>query len=145
MFTLIDFYGKWDIEILSKHSPFDIQLEVRGSGGLSGGGSFAGQVGAIAHVNGPDWHISFEWSKPGAFLWQACEATKLDAGYSADKGLVVTVGARPDLPTEAGKPYDHLVIRLRNLEPKLNPFIPITYFPDFTYRRGITPHRGVRV
>ncbi|MBB3122468.1 hypothetical protein [Pseudoduganella violacea] len=139
MFTLINFYGKWDIEILSKQSPYDIQLEVRGSGGLIGGGVY-GQVGSLAHVNGPDWHISFEWSKPGAFLWHACEAKKLEAAYPTDKGLVVTVGARPDLPTEAGKSYDHLVIRLRNKEPLLNPFIPITTIPDFTYRRGTIPH-----
>lgn len=141
MFTLIDFYGKWDIEVLSTASPYDVRFEVRGGAGVTGGGVYPGAVGTVAHVNGPVWHISFEWSKPAAHMWNACEAKQLDAGCTPDKGITVTVGAHPDLPAGIGTPYDHLVVRLRSLDHQLNPFIPITNFPDFTYPRGRTPLR----
>jgi hypothetical protein len=40
------------------------------------------------------------------------------------------------------KPDNHLVVRLRNRQPELNPFTPTTNIPDFTYKRGKMPaHR----
>jgi hypothetical protein len=143
MFTLMNFVGKWTIEVISRNAPFDIRFEVRGSAGTVGGGAFMGTVGNIAHVDGPDWHLSFEWSPTNAFVWDACEARKLSAAFLPNKGLVVTVGAHRDLPSEANHAFDRLVVRLQNTDPKLNPFVPIPTTPDFTFKRGtkIPPRR----
>ena len=139
MFSLINFFGKWTVEVISKNSPFDIRFEIRGSGGLVGGGPFPGVEGKSVDVNGPDWHLSFEWSDPGKFLWHACEARKLNADFLPDKGLVVTVGAHRDVPAEVNHPYDGLVVRLRNTDAQLNPFVPIPATPDFTFKREKRP------
>jgi hypothetical protein len=141
MFTLINFSGKWTIETIARNAAFDIRFEVRGS--TTGGGVFPGPVGTTAHVDGPDWHISFEWSESNAFVWHACEARKLSATFLPDHGLEVVVGAHRDLPAEVGHPYDQLVVRMRNTDPALNPFVPIPNTPDFTFPRdGKTPPRG---
>jgi hypothetical protein len=46
--------------------------------------------------------------------------------------LVETIGARR-APALA---FDELVIRMRNTDSNLNPFVPISH-PDFTYKRRV--------
>jgi len=142
MFTQINFSGKWTVEVIAKNSPFDIRFDIRGSAPGVGEGPHMGVVGTSVPVDGPDWHIAFEWSPPNQFLWNGCEARRLSADFLPDKGLVVTIGAHRDLPQEANHAFDELVVRLRNTDPKLNPFVPITH-PDFTYKGRVrTPPVG---
>jgi hypothetical protein len=136
MFTQINFSGKWTVEVISKNANFDIRFDIRGTAPITGQGPHMGVVGTSVPVDGPDWHIAFEWSKTNEFLWNACEARKLSADFLLDKGLVVTIGAHRDIPAEASHAFDELVVRLRNTDPQLNPFVPITH-PDFTYKRRI--------
>jgi hypothetical protein len=134
------FYGKWIVEVVSKDASFDERFII--SGAAVGNGAYAGVVGTSVHVEGLKWQISFEWTGPTHIDWRPSDDRKLSAGVLLDKGLVVTIGADDNVPAARDHDYNDLIVRCRNIDPQLNPFIPITTLPDFTYeRRGRKPNR----
>ncbi len=129
----LTFYGKWIVEVVSKDAAFDERFVI--SGAAVGNGVHSGVVGTSIQVQGPKWQNAFEWNNPGVPGWHPSDERKLSADFLLDKGLVVTIGVDDNFPASRDHDYNDLIVRLRNIDPSLDPFVPIVNLPDFTYKR----------
>jgi hypothetical protein len=136
----VTFYGNWNVEVISNNSPGAFWIFTGVSEWLPPphpDPAFLAVVGAsqpIAPLPGGSngWLIQVLWKDPNAPFRSVCELKKLSADFLSDQGLVETIGARRG----AALAFDELVVRLRNTDSNLNPFVPISH-PDFTYKRRV--------
>lgn len=90
-------------------------------------------------VSGPSWFIRFEWDGGGVLSWQSDTSLKRSsAAYTLQGGLVVDLlsdnrSVIPPGPTPSL--FDSASLRCRNLDPKLNPWLPFANPYDFTLPR----------
>ena len=134
----LTFYGKWIVEVVSKDAAFDERFVI--SGAMVGTGIHAGVVGTSVQVEGSNWQIAFEWNNPEVPGWHPSDERKLSADFLLDQGLTVTIGVDDNSPAVRDHDYNDVVVRLRNIDSPLNPFVPIVNLPDFTYQgQGYQP------
>src|SRR5262245_19967639 len=118
------FYGKWTVEVMSHNGGFQDRFII--SGATTGNGTYMATVGTSVQVDGLKWQLAAEWASFAVPGWHPGHDRRVGADFLLDAGLVVTIGAA------RAQDFTDLVLRCRNLDPKLNSFIPVTNLPDFT-------------
>jgi hypothetical protein len=119
----LTFHGKWIVEVKSLGA-VNIKQRFLISGADVGNGVYMGVVGALVQVEGPKWQIAFEFNNPDVPGWHQSDEHKLGAKFLLDEGLVAS-----------GASIIDIIVRLRNIDKPLNPFVPIQNLPNFTYSR----------
>lgn len=128
-----NFYGKWRLTIVSwygnlVHKQFNIEGADAGSGNYS-----SAAAGDVFEIDGEKWLIYFGWSLDGDYAVQdTFEAPH--SLYTPDKGLISTSGFKFAV-SKMGHPFsnDGFSLLLQNIDPPLNPFVPMPPPPDFSY------------
>jgi hypothetical protein len=144
------FSGRWILEVVSKEARFRQRFIVQGSDASDG--SYPGDLTTSpVEVSGRRWFLRVEWHD--GWVWQPSDICRTGASYTVDEGLVTVIGA-DDSVEPRDRDFDDLVLRCRNLDPQLNPRIPLRNPPDFTLPLGSAPpgpdahlldrHRGRR-
>jgi hypothetical protein len=67
-----------------------------------------------------------------ARAWQPSDLRRTAASYTLQEGLVTVLGADDNFEQFRDHDFNDLVLRCRNLDPELNPRIPLFNTPDFT-------------
>jgi hypothetical protein len=128
-----DYYGKWRLTVVSwygnlVHKQFNIANANAGSGSYD-----SVTTGDVFEIEGPKWQIYFGWSLDGDYVVDAIFDVPATS-YTQDRGLISTSGFRFAV-SKMGHPFanDGFSLLLENIDPTLNPFVPLPPVPDFTY------------
>jgi hypothetical protein len=133
--------GKWTIAVASKDANFSQRFIIQGSDASDGiypGETTTPQVS----VSGPRWFLRFEWNDNVGSGWQPSDLRRTAASYTLQEGLVIVLGADDNLEQFRDHDFNDLVLRCRNLDPELNPRIPLFNMPDFTLPADVTKKCG---
>ncbi len=136
----ISFHGPWLIEIAGKDAAFSHRYAISGSAGGDGAHPADAATPPLL-VDGEAWTLTLEWNDNAGSGWLPSDVRKSASNTLAD-GLVVLLGADDNLPAARDGDYDDLVLRLRNRDPALNPWLPFPGHPDFTVRNKPRDPRG---
>jgi len=129
------FSGNWVIQVFSKDAAFSERFVIEGS--LASDGAYAGETTTPpVSVSGPRWFLRFEWNDNAGSGWQPSDVRRTGASFTLQEGLVTFLGADDNFSQLRDHDFNDLVLRCRNLDPEINPRIPLTTPPDFTVPKG---------
>jgi hypothetical protein len=133
MISELLFSGSWVIKVDSKDADFSERFIISGS--VASDGIYPGEISMPSvSVSGQRWFLRFEWNDNASSGWQPSDIRRTAAAYTLEEGLITFVGA--DDSSSRDQDFNDLVLRCRNLDPKINPRIPLTnLLPDFTLPR----------
>src|SRR4051794_13178299 len=130
------FSGDWTIEFVSKEADFAERFIVEGAN--TGNGTYVAEAGMPSiSVSGPNWSIRFEWNDNAQSGWQASAVRKIAADSTLQNGLVVLLGIDDNFEGLRDRDWNDVVVRCRNVEPQLNPWLPFTNPYDFTVPKDV--------
>jgi hypothetical protein len=125
------FSGQWIITVSSKDANASQRYVIQGSDASDG--IYAGETTTPpVSVSGPRWFLRFEWNDNAGSGWQPSDVRRVAASYTLQEGLTTLVGADDNFEQFRDHDFNDLVLRCRNLDPELNPRIPLFNMPDFT-------------
>lgn len=93
-------------------------------------------------MSGPRWFLRFEWNDNAGSGWQPSDLRRIDASYTLQEGLVTVLGADDNFEQFGDHDFNDLILRCRNLDPELNPRIPLFNMPDFTLPADVRNNCG---
>lgn len=125
------FSGNWTVTVFSKDAAFSERFVVEGS--VASDGAYAGETTTPpVSVSGPRWFLRFEWNDNAGSGWQPSDIRRTAASYTLQEGLVTFLAADDNFEQFRDHDFNDLVLRCRNLDPQINPRIPLFNMPDFT-------------
>jgi hypothetical protein len=129
------FHGRWLVLVLSKDAGADQRVMITGAD--SGAGDLPGVPGEVVEVQGAEWTLALEWSVDGGATWDASRIRR-SAVFTAQDGLVVTLGADDGPAATADEDFNDLVVVVSALDEPLGPPATPAHPPDF----GLPGHPG---
>ena len=134
----VRFEGEWLLEVVERDAAFDQRFVVVGS--IGSDGVYPGVVGAPAiTVTGANWTVDFEWNDNAGSGWQKSAVRKNIADSTLSDGLVMILGVDDNRPEVRDNDFNDVVLRCRNLNRRLNPWVPFAGTLDFTLERKRGP------
>lgn len=142
------FSGDWTVEVLWGGIWYQVLTEGASrrfiiEGAVTGNGVYFVNLGPIGpppiSVSGPSWFITIELYVGG--VWQSDTNLKRSSvAYTLQSGLVVDISSGNWIVPTHADPFfiqnaDSAALRCRNLDPKLNPWLPFANPYDFTLPR----------
>jgi hypothetical protein len=125
------FFGPWEITVASKDADFGQRFLIEGSDASDG--PYPGETNTPRIlVNGTRWSLRFEWSESPGSDWRDSAVRRTSATYSSGEGLLVTLGVDDNLPEMRDGDFNDVVMRCRNLDPALMPWVPLVNPVEFT-------------
>src|SRR5690348_2096440 len=125
------FSGDWTVTVFSKDAAFSERFVIEGS--VSSDGAYPGETTTPpVSVSGSRWFLRFEWNDNAGSGWQPSDIRRTDASYTLQEGLVTLVAADDNFEQFRDHDFNDLILRCRNLDPQINPRIPLFNMPDFT-------------
>jgi hypothetical protein len=119
------------VTVFSKDAAFSERFVIEGS--VSSDGVYAGETTTPpVSVSGARWFLRFEWNDNAGSGWQPSDIRRTAASYTLQEGLVTFLGADDNFEQFRDQDFNDLVLRCRNLDPEINPRIPLFNMPDFT-------------
>lgn len=155
------FSGDWTVEVfghsVEAHVPHLVSFVphrfiIEGSHASDGGyqiGATAGvtPTAAPVSVSGLSWFISFEWLQMLDNWVPNSAPVRRIAAYTLEGGLVIFLEADNNLGvavTGTDLPFKSIVLRCRNVDPKLNPLHPFINPYNFTLPKHPDTRNPVR-
>jgi hypothetical protein len=125
------FSGAWIIQVVAKDGDFSERFRIEGS--LAADGTYPGDLTLPpVLVTGSRWFLRFEWNNNAGSGWQPSDVRRTAASFTVQEGLVTMLGADDNFSALRDHDFNDLVLRCRNVDPAINPRIPLTTVPDFT-------------
>lgn len=149
------FSGDWTVEVfghsVEAHVPLLVsfvphRFVIEGSR-ASDGGYQIGAAAAPVSVSGPSWFIRFEWLQMVDSWVPNPAPVRRIAAYTLEGGLVVFLEADNNIGiavSGSDLPFKSIVLRCRNVDPKLNPWYPFTNPYDFRLPKRSKPKTPTR-
>lgn len=126
----LTFFGPWQIEVLSRHAAFSERFVIGGIVGSDGAYPIDITTKSLK-ADGTRWTIELEWNNNAGSGWLLSDVRKI-ASTTLAEGLAVILGADDDFPNLRDGDFNDAVVRLRNLDPVLNPWLPFHGHPAFS-------------
>jgi hypothetical protein len=137
------FSGRWALTVQSTSADFSERFVIEGSDASDG--TYPGATSTPPlFVSGPRWFLRFEWNNNVGSGWQPSDIMRTDASFTLTDGLVTVLGADDNFEPLRDHDFNDLVLRCHNLDPKLNPGVPVTIPPGMALppRRPVCPPHG---
>jgi hypothetical protein len=149
------FSGDWTVDVfghsVEAHVPFLVsfvphRFVIEGSSTSDGRYPFDTTTAPVS-VSGPSWFIRFEWLHM-VDSWEPNPApVRRIAAYTLEGGFVVFLEADNNIGIAVGGsdlPFKSIVLRCRNVDPKLNPWHPFVNPYDFIIPKERQPKKPIR-
>jgi hypothetical protein len=135
------FSGHWTVAVFSKDANASQRFVIAGSDASDG--IYAGETTTPpVSVSGPRWFLRFEWNDNAGSGWQPSDIRRIGASYTLQEGLVTLLGADDNFEQFRDHDFNDLILRCRNLDPELNPRLPLFNMPDFTLPADVRNNCG---
>lgn len=125
------FSGDWTVEVFEKDASYSQRFIIEGS--LASDGVYIGETTTSpVSVSGQNWSIRLEWNDNVGSGWQPSDVRRTGAAYTIQDGLTVFLGADDNFEHLRDHDFNDVVLRCRNIDPRLNPWYPFVKPYDFT-------------